>query len=269
MSLSKILRTKFHNLADLPSLDEKSFSRITQISPIVSLTTVPNRIINIKPTIASLLRQRLAPREIHLNIGKDYFGDAEVPDFLNGLKTLKVFMEDIDRGPATKYLYTLRRVDPDDLVIILDDDMYYPNTLIEDLVRADSEYNHQCAICINGLRVPKSLCSFDRELDREIKLGHKRVAVIEGCGGYALRPSYFKTDLFDLTGSPLRAFFDDDFWISGHLSRNNIEKYQITGRKRRRALSNTIESAIGGDREELQSELMRYFSDDWKEEEIV
>jgi hypothetical protein len=239
------------------------------MSPIVSLTTVPNRIRKIKPTIISLLKQRLPPREIHLNIGIDYFGSSEIPDFIKNLKTVKIFREAIDCGPATKYLYTLSRVDPNDLIIVVDDDMYYPNTLIEDLVDADKAYNHQCAVCINGLRVPKSFRSFDREPDREIKHGTKKVAIVEGCGGYALRASYFKTDLFDLDGAPQQAFFNDDFWISGHLSRNNIPKYQIAGRKKRKALSNTIVSAIGGDREGLQSELMVYFAHDWKEDEII
>lgn len=269
MSLTKIIRTKLLSLADLPALDTKSSSRIHSDSPIVSLTTVPGRINNIKPTIVSLLRQRLAPKEIQINIGADYFAGAPVPEFLTGLRTVKVFKEAKDCGPATKYLYTLKRVEPRQLIVVLDDDMYYPDTLIEDLVRADKKFNGQAAICINGLRVPKSLHSFDRESDREIKIGIKRVAIVEGCGGYTLRASYFSTDLFDLNGAPKRAFFDDDFWVSGHLSRNNIAKYQIAGRKKRKSLVNTIESAIGGDREALQSEMMRHFARDWKAEEVI
>lgn len=269
MSLSKIIRSKFYSWANLASLDRQSSARAHVDSPIVSLTTVPGRIQNIKPTIVSLLKQRLPPKEIQINIGADYFAGAVVPEFLVGLKTVKVFKESKDCGPATKYLYTLQRVAPQELIVVLDDDMYYPDTLIEDLVWADKKFEGKSAICINGLRVPKSLRSFDRESDREIKEGTKRVAIVEGCGSYTLRAHFFKTDLFDLTGAPKRAFFDDDFWVSGHLSRNSIAKYQIAGRKKRKSLVNTIESAIGGDRETLQSEMMRHFAQDWKPEEII
>jgi hypothetical protein len=269
MSLSKIIRSKILGLADLQQLDRKCAAQGRVNSPIVSLTTVPRRIGLIKPTIVSLLKQRLAPKEIHINIGADYFGKSPVPEFLNDLQVVKVFAEPKDCGPATKYLYTLKRVHADQLLVILDDDMYYPDTLIEDLVQADAHYGQKSAVCINGLRVPKSFRSFDRESDREIKSGSKRVAIVEGCGGYTLRGRFFKTDLFNLTGAPARAFFDDDFWVSGHLSRNQIAKYQIAGRKKRKSLVNTIESAISGDREALQSEMMKHFAADWKEDELV
>ena len=67
--------------------------------------------------------------------------------------------------------------------------------------------------------------------------------------------------------APDRCFFDDDIWISGHMSKNKIQKVQIVSGKRK-SLSNTIKSAISGNRSKLQTDLMKYFKNDWSKEEI-
>lgn len=266
ISISKRIRSLLCSLADLNKLETKTRLRITPESPVVSLTTVPKRIANIKPTIVSLMKQNLPPQKIILNIGADYFRGHEIPDFLQGLALVQINKVEKDLGPATKFLYTLKSQKQDQLIVVVDDDMFYSSDLLETLVAADKKYS-TASICINGLRVPKSLVSADRESDRDLKSGERRVAIVEGCGGYTLRPRYFKTDLFDLTDAPLRAFFDDDFWISGHLSKNKIPKYQVSLRGKRKSLVNTLESAISGDREALQTQMMNYFANDWADEE--
>lgn len=198
----------------------------------------------------------------------DFFSESDIPDFLQGLSIVEVQKVEKDLGPATKYLYTLLRLDPNTLCVVLDDDMYYPADLISTLVKFDQESDGTSVFCVNGLRVPRELVSEKRESDKEIKSGQKKVAIVEGCGGYTLRKRYVAgSNLFDLTGAPARSFFDDDFWLSGHLSRNNIKKYQIPLQGRRKSLVNTIESAISGDRAKLQTDLMKFFANDWKADE--
>lgn len=274
MSLSKKLRTVIGNLYDLRKLDDKCSHRSSSASVTLTLTTVPWRIDHIKPTLVSLLKQTLPPKEIHINIGRDLFAAKckDIPSFLKDLKVVKVFEVEKDLGPATKVIPTLQRFEgADQLIVVVDDDMYYAPNLVEKLVEADSNPQlnpEKCtSFCINGLLLPRDLLSQSRPSDKEIKVGVKRVGIVEGCGGYTVRPSYFhRSDLMDTSQAPDRCLYDDDFWISGHLSRNNIVKYQIPA-GRRKSLVNTITSAISGDREALQTAMMRHFKNDWKPEE--
>lgn len=269
MSLTKYLRTYLISLVDLKKLDHKVSITDREQNPIVSLTTVPKRIPLLKPTLISLLKQTCLPKEIQINLGKNLFLDQKLPDFLLDLKTIKVYWEDKDCGPATKYIPTLERYQStEQLIVICDDDMYYPSNLIESLVSAEKSSTTKSSFCINGFKVPASLESKNIPSDKAIKEGKKQIAVIEGCGGYTLRPSFVRTeDLRNLHQAPARALFDDDIWLSGHLSRNNISKFQIPSGKRK-SLVNTIETAISGDRKILQTEVMQHFRTDWKPEEI-
>lgn len=271
MSLTKQIRYHFYNLFSLKKLEQQvlSFENKNIERPIVSLTTVPKRIHFLKPTLVSLLKQSVPPLEIHINLGEDFFKGAQIPNFLNDLKIIKVHWVKKDRGPATKYIPTLERFkNSNQLIVIVDDDMYYSSRLIEDLITAENNSGGKKVFCINGFKVPANLQSASRPSDKALKSGSQKVAVIEGCGGYTLRPSFVSPEiLIDLTHAPPRAHFDDDIWLSGHLSRAQIEKIQIPTGKRK-SLINTIESAISGDRAQLQTEVMEYFKSDWKSDEI-
>lgn len=271
MSLTKKIRSAYYNLFDLAKLEKKAMSRQQKFNdlPIVSLTSVPKRISQIKPTLVSLLKQSVPPHEIQINLGQDFFSGIEIPDFFKGLEIVKIHWTKKDLGPATKYVPTLERYkNTNQLIIIVDDDMYYSPHLIEDLVEADRKADGKKVFCINGFKVPQDLLSASRPTDKAIKSGSQKVGVIEGCGGYTLRPNFVGAEnLRDLAGAPLRAHFDDDIWLSGHLSRRQIEKIQISTGKRK-SLVNTIESAIDGDRAQLQTDVMNHFKADWKLEEI-
>lgn len=270
MSLSKKIRSFLYSAKDLRKMDEICSAKKTANSPIITLTTVPKRIENIKPTIYSLLAQDLKPKLIILNLSYDLFPRVQVPKELFELKNLKINMVEKDFGPATKFFYTLRESPPEERVIVVDDDMYYSNDLTSTLVLC-SEQSPDAAFCVNGLRLSKTMRASDRESDKEIRSGRKRVAIIEGCGGYLVKPRFFSDNLlfdFSLPGAPERARFDDDFWISGHLSRSGIEKYQVALKKKRKSLINTIESAISGDRAKLQQQMIDFFSDDWTASEF-
>ncbi len=271
MSLTKQIRYHLYNLFDLHKLEKKAAACAPKYTerPIVSLTTVPKRIPYLKPTIVSLLKQTVLPKEIHINLGEDFFKGFEIPEFLNDLKMVKIHWVKKDMGPATKYIPTLERYkNTSQLIVIVDDDMYYSKKLIEDLATAEKKSNGKKVFCINGFKVPEDLQSASRPSDKAIKGGSQKVAVIEGCGGYTLRPYFVTVDqLSDLTGAPKRAHYDDDIWLSGHLSRMKIEKIQIATGKRK-SLVNTIESAISGDRAQLQTDVMEHFKSDWKPDEI-
>ena len=269
MSLSKQLRTFLVELTDLKKLDECVSRKNRETHPIVSFTSVPQRLELIKGTLVSLLKQSVPPKEIHINLGENLFKTKALPAFLRDLKTVKIFWIEKDCGPATKYLPTLERFENvDQLLIICDDDMYYSKNLLKCLIEADKAGGSKSCYCINGLRLPADFKSESRPSDKAIKSGMKKVAIVEGCGGYSLRPKFVDVKaLKNKDGAPARAYYDDDFWLSGHLSRRHIEKFQIVA-GRRKSLANTTASAITGDRAQLQTDLMAFFKNDWAPDEI-
>jgi hypothetical protein len=273
MSIGKRLRHRYYDLFDLSRLERRARAlqqrRSRDELPVVSLTTVPQRIGQLKPTLVSLLRQTLPPQEIRINLGRDLFANHPLPSFLDGLALVQVHWVERDVGPATKYIPTLERfAGTRQLIVIVDDDMYYGDRLLADLVAAERAAGGTKVYCANGFNVPANLQSASRPSDKALASGARRVAIVEGCGGYTLRPQMVDTRaLRDLSGAPPRALFDDDIWLSGHLSRARIEKMQIAT-ARRRSLVNTLESAISGDRAQLQSDVMAHFKLDWAAEEI-
>ncbi|MBS0445840.1 MAG: hypothetical protein JSR59_07810 [Proteobacteria bacterium] len=272
-TLSKLVRNAFLERFDLQRLERRVRRRQQQCAgvelPVVSLTSVPQRIGRIKPTLVSLLRQTLPPKEIHINLGRDLFRGQPLPAVLDGLELVRVHWVDRDVGPATKYIPTLERyARTDQLIVVVDDDMYYSDRLLADLARAERDAGGEKVYCVNGFKVPADLQSASRPSDRALSAGTKRVAIVEGCGGYTLRPRMVDpAALRDVANAPARVLFDDDIWLSGHLSRAGIEKLQVaTGR--RRALVNALEPAITGDRARLQTDVMTHFRADWTPDEI-
>ncbi|HIJ81041.1 MAG TPA: hypothetical protein HPP76_04980 [Desulfuromonadales bacterium] len=265
MNITKNVRNFCYGLYDLRKLDREGRN---PDGPVVSLTSVPRRIQLIKPTIVSLLKQKLKPKKIEINLGEDLFRGYNIPDFLHGMESVEVHWQQQDCGPATKLIATLERYrGSSEMIVVVDDDMYYSDELLGSLVRCDREAGGKRVFCINGFLLPRDLRAESVGSDKALRSGCRKVAIIEGCGGYIMRSDHLDhTILLDRTGAPDRALYDDDVWISGHLSRVGIEKFQIPTGKRK-SLLNTRESAIGGNRAQLQTDLMCHFTDDWKRDE--
>ena len=224
MKLTKMLRSRLHELRDLRRADARAAARRRDDSPLVTLSTTPARIHGLRPTLLSLLGQELAPREIHVNVGVDLFGESPVPEFLEGLRVVQVQRVARDLGPATKLIPTLQRLrGTRERIVVVDDDMFYHPALLRQLVDAEAGGSGRECFCANGLLLPRSLRAQDCRGDRALKSGRRRVAVVQGAGGYCLRADLLDPEaLLDLRGAPARAWFDDDVWFSGHLSRNAV-----------------------------------------------
>ena len=121
------------------------YTPIKKIPIIVSLTTSPKRINNIKIVIDQILNQTIPPDYIYLNLPKVFKRTGEtfkdIPNFLIHPKIKIKFVEDI--GPITKILPTLQdNLHDDTLVISIDDDIYYGNNMIEVLLKYHYKYHN-------------------------------------------------------------------------------------------------------------------------------
>lgn len=101
---------------------------------IVSLTSFPARIDDVWICIESILRQTFKPDKIILWLATEQFPDKKIPKSVSQLKTrgLEVrFCEENIRAHK-KYLHTLKNY-PKANIITVDDDLYYDDTLLENL----------------------------------------------------------------------------------------------------------------------------------------
>ena len=269
MNVKSNIRATLYNLKRFSKWDYSPSNSKPKV--IVTFTTIPSRISQIKPTIISLLQQTYRPSIIELNLAKNPQKIDEawsLPLWLEKLNSVSIHWLDHDYGPASKLIPTLERhQDEDCLIIVVDDDMIYSKSLVERLLKADQQSNGERVFCANGHPIVKNHHFFESPSDRRIKSGERRVAIIEGCGGYSLHPKYFNlNDLKSLKGAPEGAMRMDDIWFSGHLSRRNIPKIQIAT-KSRHSLPQASIAAITGPREELSDTLLDFFSEDWLPEE--
>jgi mutator protein MutT len=111
-------------------------SMATKDKIIVSLTTYPDRIETVYLTIYSLLFQTIKPFKILLWLSKDEFANMEndLPDSLLRLKEfgLEIRWVEDNLKSFKKLIYSLKEF-PDDLIITVDDDVYYQPDCIERL----------------------------------------------------------------------------------------------------------------------------------------
>lgn len=108
---------------------------------IISLTSYPKRIGDVWITIETLLRQTVKPDMIILWLADTQF---------NGIESLPKKLIDLQKSGLTirfckdlkshkKYFYTMQEY-PEDLIILVDDDMFYPYDMIEKLLKLHYEY---------------------------------------------------------------------------------------------------------------------------------
>lgn len=272
MKLSRWWRGFWGNRSNLSKWDyEPSDNGV-----VVSFTTIPSRIADIKPTILSLLRQTKCPGRIEINLAKTLRKKSamwQIPEWLRQLKAVQIHWMEQDLGPASKSIPTLiRHQQQDPFIVIVDDDMVYSPYLIEDLWRADQKTQGKAVFCVNGHPLTRNLVFFDHPPHKAIQTGQVRVAIVEGAGGYGLHPSQFDLPALLYTADgPEDVMIPDDIWISGHLSRRNIPKYQIPIRGKRHSLPQAEVSPIGplSGRVKNSNEATAYFAKDWKAEELI
>lgn len=267
MRLSKYVRTYYYHCQNIQSFDFEP----KQLRVIISLTTVPSRIRWLKPTLISLLQQK--PDIIELNLAKNPLKKDmawQIPAWLKPLKAVKIAWLDEDYGPASKFIPTIERHQHEDCqIIVVDDDMIYSDDLLPKLLQAHKEYQGKAVFCTSGHKIKRHLDSRDLPANEKHPKGYERVAIIQGCGGYLICPSYFDIqELKAILKLPGNSVKQDDVWISGLLSKHHIAKYRVPIRKRQGTI-NTLTASITGDRDEPFNAVLRYFKDYWQDEELA
>lgn len=186
---------------------------------ILTLTTIPERLsfdhpLGLKRVIYSLINIKYENYEIHFNIpyinnktGVEYVIPQWLSD-LNGRDKLKIFRTE-DYGPSTKLYPTIKRInDPNQLIIVVDDDLIYETRLIEGHLTLRKK-NDEVAWGYAGLNNQGE--KFGDARDRfVIGVNHDvRVGILEHYKTVSYRRRFFEDD------------FNEDFlsrgWADDHL----------------------------------------------------
>ncbi|MEI6572522.1 MAG: glycosyltransferase [Alphaproteobacteria bacterium] len=204
---------------------------------IISLTTIPPRMDRIGDTLASLLAQSLKPDRVILNIPKTYRREAYRYDALPVVPAgVEVLVSDVDYGPATKLLPTLRAFAGQEVnIVFCDDDRLYPRDWLSTLVENAKRHPHDCITVSGGLisqieayyrYINRPQPSFLAPLYRRFYALRKRrpvtggrADIVGGFGGVLVRPSFFDDAIFTIREEFITL---DDTWISGHLARSGV-----------------------------------------------
>jgi len=118
---------------------------------IISLTSFPARINAAIKVIEKMMNQTMRPDKIVLYLTSGQFPDKKLPEKLLKLRGDMVDIKFFDK-PIKSYTKLIPAlIDfPNDIIITVDDDMYYPDNLVEELLRAHKKYPR--AICLNRTR---------------------------------------------------------------------------------------------------------------------
>ncbi|MEO9482439.1 MAG: hypothetical protein ABJG47_03295 [Ekhidna sp.] len=217
--------------SNLKSLDEKWSKAEKKSDVIVSFTTIPERIDNIEGTIKSLLIQNELPKRINIYLpfksfrnGKEYI----IPEWLKDLKSVDLVRIETDYGPATKFIPAILTQDPDQKILVTDDDNIYPPGYITEL-REASDALPDKVVAASGWRVPSDL--IDRPTTLLSNLLKKpptpvpgtrvtkpyQIDILQGYSAFLFKPKFFSGDeVTNYDGVPNNIRFVDDVWVSAH-----------------------------------------------------
>jgi hypothetical protein len=195
---------------------------------VVSLSTLPSRIDNIDAVIRSINDNTMRPDAIYVNVptySKREQRDYHIPPKLHAIDNVIVNRIDTDYGPVTKLYPTLENeIDPETIIICIDDDHQYDSDLINNLVERSNTYPDS-AICLSGWNYV-NLGAFALPLRFHVNNVVQKVKVLQCYNGVLYRRKFFD-DSFDGYIRLKECFTVDDILISKYLNDNDVDILSI------------------------------------------
>lgn len=201
------------------AISQNNYSYLPKI--IVSLTTYPKRIPTIYKVIACLFRQTYKPDKIILWLSEEQFPNKEndIPWELQEYvdKGLEIrFCED-DLRSHKKYLYAMKEF-PEDIVITVDDDLLYPNNMVEMLVKSYRSYPHAVSamrthlMCIERNGEISLYSEWVKEYPNIVNTPCMQLLATSGAGTL-FPPHSLDEQVFNTEAIKKLAYNADDLWL--------------------------------------------------------
>jgi hypothetical protein len=173
--------------------------------------------------LKTLLEQSNVSYRVHFNVPNTYKLTGEplhLPEWLNQYQIqyphLEVYRTE-DVGSITKILPTLERLtDPEDIIIVADDDLFYMDGMVEAHIKARQKYP-DAAIGFAGMGALDGSCHFCTTLAKDT-----RVKILEGYKTVSYKRGFF--DLQELKDQFLGKSWRDDETLSAYMGYKHIPK---------------------------------------------
>lgn len=218
---------------------------------VCSLTTIPSRIDcnHFREVLQSINTQDRPFDAVYLTIPKFFKrGNTPYPPLPECvLSYCQPVYIDIDYGPISKIVGGLiMENDPDTIIIVVDDDTIYPNTLVSNLLNKHNQFPN-CAISTSGYIYGKFPCILAVRARNYKGIGsqlakywfeipeNSQVDLLLGVYGVLYQRNFFpsfpqvKTELLDLALSDPIIFRNDDVLLSCYLNSKDISRIVVSG----------------------------------------
>lgn len=185
---------------------------------IVSLTSFPDRIGDVWISISTIMNQTLKPARIVLWLSEEQFPDpGKLPESLKRLQKrgLEIkYCEDL--MPHKKYFYTMQE-NPDQVVVTIDDDIFYPEDHLEKLWAVHQQYPR--AVCcwyghVISYREDGSIEVYNSWISDVSGYRTPSLQLVPvGCGGVLYPPGVLPGQLFCTEDIKTLCLKTDDLWL--------------------------------------------------------
>ena len=219
---------------------------------VVSLTSWPKRINLVYKVIDNMLRQTRRPDKVVLYLSKKQFPDRQLPHLLK-LRLERDPRFEVrytsDIGSHKKY-YRAFKDFPDAAIVLVDDDIVYPDTMLRDLM-VHYHRNPHVVTCLRSHTVAmtrKKTFAPYLEWMKERKIVNEASPLILATtgGGTIFPPNSLPPEAFDIDGIRKLAPTADDLWLKWHLLANRVPVKYITayGKARLETIPGTQSAAL-------------------------
>lgn len=195
----------------------------------VSLTSHGKRVADFAPfAIYSIFQQNVLPNRIVLNINQEKWNEDNLPELIKKLQIAGLeinLCEDV--GPHTKLLPALQKY-PDDVIITVDDDVYYDHNMIEDLISDYKKTSNPCVICKSALVVSTENGEFLPYTQWPMATKDtpaEKIISPHGFCGVLYAPHIFSEEIFNKSVYQSLCKYADDIWFSVMEIREQIPVY--------------------------------------------
>ena len=185
---------------------------------IISLTSYTARIDTVCLTVTTLLNQTVKPAMVILWLAEEQFPGREkdLPEKLKALtgKGLTIRFCD-DLRPHKKYYYTMLEY-PDHYVIKVDDDLFYPENLVEVLLRTSKQYPGEVVFTWGHEIVPDTegdVFSADKWQYTSGGTKPSSLLIPTGVGGVLYPPHCLHEEVFNKAAIRKLCLNADDLWL--------------------------------------------------------
>ena len=214
---------------------------------VVSMSSLPSRIQNIREVIHSINQNTYVPDIIYINIpvySKREKSHYQIPDDIKNINNVRIHICKEDYGPVTKLYPTLsEEPDPETVIICVDDDKIYSNKLIESLLAGSDVYKNNC-VCISGW----NYINFGIIALPFINIGCsntiRKVSILQCYNGVLYKRKFFDDNLERYINMK-SCFTTDDIMISKYLINKRIDIISINFNIRNKDIEQDKKLSLG------------------------